>query len=872
MLAANHNPKDPFMNPVTEKHRDRAGLAAGVTAEPLPKHLVRIPGEQWAFWRWVFLRGAGFPSYLPLQLAAIRAAAAADRLLVMEDSSAEKIGEAMAEVRRASANAAGETDRRPTRAALRKLKKGRAPNPTGTPADSLLQEVAALLSQTEEARTEFTSCFQSDALEVSTKIREIAAGSRFRQAVLLQNRAVVRTALDPLSRISVGALRSSSCKEKEELVATYLQRYSVKNDTIGFFGPVGWAKLVASKGQLAVHPGPGLVSKSSIYFENWCIESLAEKMSAIKSLRPWMAPRLLPFFRVEETTLYSSGPVSSLPPAQAAILQRCNGESTAREIAKAVIAIPEFGVRTEGQVYGILQAAVSRGIISWAFEIPYCLYPEKKLQDLLDKIERVELRQPLLAELDELERSREKITRAVGDPEQLGQATEALDATFMRLTNRAPTKSAGAMYASRTLIYQECQRDVNVEIGPEIIAALGAPLSLVLNSARWFSYRAAAAYRDAFHEIYEELAQRNKGRKVDLLQFWGRIEPLIFDPVRQLFKSVIPDFQDRWETILRLPWDEQRGEYASAKLRPLAEKLFAAPAAGWQLARYHSPDVMIAASTVDAIRRGDYVFVLGEVHMAQNTIRYSLAVSQHDHPEELLNAFQSDLSQSRAVPVAPRHWPRMTNRTAWALTSPQDYHLEISSFPVANGKRSRTVAISAFAVEHSEQGLIARSWDGSMKFNIIELLGELLSNVAVELIKIVRPRPHVPRITIDNLVVVRESWSFPATELEFIHPAAEHDRYLQVRRWMRRHGLPRFVFVRVPLEVKPFYLDFESPIYVEIFIKLIRRMLAGNHKEGRVTLTEMLPAPDQLWLPDADGRVYTSEFRMVAWDLAEQNS
>src|SRR5689334_2802952 len=151
MLAANHNPKDPFMNPVTEKHRGRAGLAAGVTAEPLPKHLVRIPGEQWAFWRWVFLRGAGFPSYLPLQLAATRAAAAADRLLVMEDSSAEKIGEAMAEVRRASANAAGETDRRPTRAALRKLKKGRAPNPTGTPADSLLQEVAALLSQTEEA-------------------------------------------------------------------------------------------------------------------------------------------------------------------------------------------------------------------------------------------------------------------------------------------------------------------------------------------------------------------------------------------------------------------------------------------------------------------------------------------------------------------------------------------------------------------------------------------------------------------------------------------------------------------------------------------------------------------------------------------------
>jgi hypothetical protein len=107
--------------------------------------------------------------------------------------------------------------------------------------------------------------------------------------------------------------------------------------------------------------------------------------------------------------------------------------------------------------------------------------------------------------------------------------------------------------------------------------------------------------------------------------------------------------------------------------------------------------------------------------------------------------------------------------------------------------------------------------------------------------------------------------------MEFIRPEAEHERYLQAGRWMRRHGLPRFVFVRVPVEVKPFYLDFESPIYVEIFIKMIRRMLASDSKQGRVTLIEMLPTPEQVWLPDADGRTYTSELRIVAWDLAEKN-
>jgi hypothetical protein len=61
---------------------------------------------------------------------------------------------------------------------------------------------------------------------------------------------------------------------------------------------------------------------------------------------------------------------------------------------------------------------------------------------------------------------------------------------------------------------------------------------------------------------------------------------------------------------------------------------------------------------------------------------------------------------------------------------------------------------------------------------------------------------------------------------------------------------------------------FDSPVYVEIFIKMVRRILSSDSTEGRVTLTEMLHAPEQVWLPDADGRTHTSEFRIVAWDLA----
>jgi hypothetical protein len=822
-------------------------------------------------WRWICLRGSGFPAHLAEKLTAPDSAAAADRLLLLEVAADEGIKAAITAFQCALQQTADDAQRKLLYRGLTRLNKRRVPERTGTSVDFARDKLSELCSQVEQCRNQFTKKFESGAWEVSSRIREIAADPLFRQAVLLQNRGALRRVVHSFSaQRHSHAKRGFKDRQNEELIANYLQRYCLKNDTIGFFGPVGWAKLVANENQFAVHPGPALISKSSIYFENWCIESLAEKMATIKSLRPWIAPRLLPLFRVDGTMLYTpDGTIFAIPPLHAAILQRCGGDHTAREIAREVIAIPESGVRTEAQIYAILLSYTSRGITSWTFEIPFCLHPEKILRGFLERIEKEQLRRSLLDELDALEGARDSVDNSIGDAEQLDHALCDLDATFTRLTGRVATQSAGAMYAARTLIYQDCQRDVNVEIGPSIVAALGTPLSLLLGSARWFSYQAAATYRRKLRQLYEEFVRRNGSQDVGILEFWAKMEPLIFDPAEKLFNDVVPKFQSRWEKILQIPTDVHRLEYKSSDLKPLVEDTFAIPSAGWQLARYQSPDVMIAASSVDAIRRGDCMFVLGEIHMAGNTLRSSWATSQHPNPEELFEAIKRDLPKPRVVPVPPRHWPRVTNRTSMVLVSSEDYYLEIASAPVANGPRSRVIPISAFVVEDSEEGLMVRTRDGRMKFDIIEFLGELLSGAAIELMKIVSPRSHVPRIMLDRLVIVRESWSFPATDLPFTHQETEHERYLEARRWMHKRGLPRFVFVRIPVEVKPFYVDFESPIYVEIFIKMIRRMLASDRGGEPITVTEMLPTPGHLWLPDADGQRYTSELRIVVFDLAE---
>jgi hypothetical protein len=53
------------------------------------------------------------------------------------------------------------------------------------------------------------------------------------------------------------------------------------------------------------------------------------------------------------------------------------------------------------------------------------------------------------------------------------------------------------------------------------------------------------------------------------------------------------------------------------------------------------------------------------------------------------------------------------------------------------------------------------------------------------------------------------------------------------------------------------YVDFASPVYVELLCKMVRRELASDHPEKQVELSEMLPTPEQNWLQDASGQKYT---------------
>lgn len=855
--------------PNTTQHTTEVHLSPFPAPAQLPDHLIRVPGGEWAFWRWACLRGAGFPADLVEQLAAPDCAAATDEIFRLESNVEERGKEAIAAF---EAELEGVTDRKQRKQLIKivkQLKRGEAPKYDAGEAFEAIEAFAAAKQSAAEARKRFKETFRTSTYEIARRIREMSVDPLFRQAVLLQNRNALNRVIESFARENGEPKSTSKARQHEELIANYLQRYCLKNDTVGFFGPVGWARLDPEAEGLTCKPGPNLVSTSSIYFENWGIEALADKIGEDTRLLPWIAPRLLPFFRVEEDKLYlPTGNASPIPPVYGTILKKCDGEKTARQIALEVLNTPGSGLSAEAQVYAVLHQMCARKVVSWKFELPYTRHPERRLRTLLDRIEPADLREPAFQALNELEQMRDNVNSAIGDPVKLEEALGQLDTAFTEVTAQKATRSEGVMYAGRTLIYQDCIRDVNVQIGPDVLDSVSEPLSLLLTATRWFSCQVAQVYQKLFNQAYRELTNNGEKKSCTFLEFGTRVYPVLYATDNQLLDGVTADFRERWAQVIDAPGQERRVQFRAEDLKEKIERVFSTPTVGWELARYHSPDVMIAASDAEAISQGDCYFVLGELHLTTNTCRGSFMVGQHPFPHELYDAIERDLPNDMLLAVPPRNWPRLTNRTSLALVSSKTHLLEAWPDNIADAPRSRVIPISEMIVEDSSDGLIVRTRDGRLSFKLIDAFGDLLSAMAVDTMKFVNSSQHTPRITIDRLVVSRESWCVDSSELDFVEDEDEDERYLKVRRWAKEQGFPRRVFVKITNETKPFFVDFHSPVYIGILIRMLRRARTQEPINKQVVISEMLPTPDQLWLRDSNHNAYTSELRIVTRDLA----
>ncbi|MEU1606577.1 lantibiotic dehydratase [Micromonospora matsumotoense] len=743
---------------------------------------------------------------------------------------------------------------------------------TGFPADGLAlfaaPAAAALADEllaTDCGVERFDKEFDEAVRAAGQRFTELAADPLLREAVTWQNRGAL-VAFDGLVRGGPDAPRNVRRRDRERALLKYWQRYSGKNETVGFFGPSCWVTVDPAQPETArLRVGPELTRRRWVRFESWALVEYAECIGAELAVRRWWPPVLAPQVAVRDRSVLRPGqPPLALSPVEAALLAAVDGRRPAHDL----VADPAIGLRRPEDGYTLLDRLVERELITWDAALPVSPAAEEVLRARIDAIGDPAARLVARSGLDRLTAARDTVAAAAGDPQRLGLALDALDVTFTELTGRSPRRREGRMYAGRTLCHEDTARDLDVTLGAPFLADLAAPLDVLLRAARWMVAALAQAYDRVFRELYDELRGEAGDDPVSLADLWYLAQGLFWGAGDRPVDAVAADFADRWAGLFGfagLPSGTREVRLAVADLADRVDEVFPAAPARWSKAVLHSPDLQLCARDAEALARGEYTVVLGELHAAWASFDCEVFIPAHPDPERLRDALTTDLGGRRLRLLYPTDWPRRTSRTAEALAGPGDRQLAFAAAPGADP--ARVLPTVALTVSERDGHLVATAADGE-SWPLTEVFGELLSAHAVDGFKLVAAAPYTPRVTLDRLVVARRTWRTTVGESGLADAAGERDRFLAVRAWRRRLDLPEQVYVKLGSETKPCYVDLSSPAFANMFCAMVRAARMGDGAEVSLTVSEMLPGPDDAWVPDAAGRRYLSELRLHVVDSA----
>ena len=235
--------------------------------------------------------------------------------------------------------------------------------------------------------------------------------------------------------------------------------------------------MVDEPGSTTVQPGPTLVSERFVHWEYWAVDTLAQALCRNTTVLPWLAPKLHPLVRLEDQQLNVSSHLTPLSPDLLKLLYACDGKMPAHAIATLLARDSRTTFRSPGHVLNTLYTLVKRQIIVWNPTVPVQLFPEQALQQQLKSIDEPSIRAPLLNALAQLQTAKKAVTQAQGNPDALATAMDQLDQAFTQTTKTEPTRRAGQTYAGRTLIYEDCRRNVEVRFSKDLLQRLAPHLN-----------------------------------------------------------------------------------------------------------------------------------------------------------------------------------------------------------------------------------------------------------------------------------------------------------------------------------------------------------------------------------------------------------
>ena len=471
--------------------------------------------------------------------------------------------------------------------------------------------------------------------------------------------------------------------------------------------------------------------------------------------------------------------------------------------------------------------------------LPLGPWPEEDARRRVEAIADSASRTRATSGLARLIGARDRI--AAASREDLGDALDEFDRTYEEVVGEPPEPQPELAAGGRTPVYMDAMRDLEVDIGPGLIAELATSLSPLLESSRWLCGR---SFEVGCGVVAEALGD---GGRRPLAPLFGQVMGALRELPRML-STEHDALQRRWAELLADP--------DSSTLPARARERFADHEPAWPISVFHSPDIQIAARDADAVEGGEFLAVVGDFHPGTSPLGQGVFALRHPDPDGFRAAWSREMGSPIVFIAPPRGGAvRMTARLYPAVTADADIHiLPTPQTRIRHGARSvmlEDLIVDGETITDREGSFRAPAWSPFWMF---------MFQATVFNFEPFPKSDHMERITLGRMVLRRESWRVPVGDCP-AEPAA-------MAEWARDRGMPRRLFVRMADEPKPAYLDADSPVLTRIFCRQIRRRLP-DAADQLVNVSEMLPGPEECWL-ELNGNRYTSELRLAAVDLTRR--
>ncbi|MDQ0656006.1 lantibiotic dehydratase [Paenibacillus sp. W2I17] len=673
--------------------------------------------------------------------------------------------------------------------------------------------------------------FREELALKQRELQDIYKDVRLQEAVFQQSPSMYKNALLPYLQNAL-VKRNADVKRTERQLISYLQRFCTKNETTSYFGPIQYGRL----GEINKDVKYKVLDQERerrAFLPYWAVSSLINVLKIKKELRPYCSVKLSYLLKKEGSTLYFP------------------------HSGKRIVLQERYHPLVEGLSHDFQTISELANHLNWTIEETEPLLSRLESKKLVD----IEIPIPV-TEPDALRSLREWINNPTLPPhpdvilwrqrinwlwdlkssypslmleDKIHELTR-LETSFMEWTGENPRRSGGAIYADRTLLYEECHGPLDeVQIGGSIAGVIRESVPKWLNLCAKHGQEKDEMQQRLAKEIFTTLYPSTQ--EVPYLKF-------IYDVTQH---PEAQHWENRWRNI-RTDIEQQ----VEAFVKKSDEFIVALPDdtscefdpdLGW----INSPDLMLAKRN-----DGTYQVILGEIH--DTVMLWGWALQFHRDEEHLTAQIKEKIKNST------------TNQQMLNLLSNKRFKIVPFEYPGITAQMSsisnssnQKISLAHAMVQCLEDGVVLSLPDDDGVYRTYN--GELHTMVhsffslpkAVPFV--VNTGAFTPRLMMGDVVVQRATWRITKeTFWNGVYPGSSIELFYDAFKYHVENRLPNEAFVKIANQPKPFYIHFDNYFLLEMWNAF------GTEEE--CTLSEMLPGLSETWLTKGNKQRHTAELRL----------